>query len=152
MTIPPAKAGTSDTTLVIRRSFDADIDTVFRALTDPYAIKDWFGPGAAKVNRAESDLRVGGKWVIEMIGENCEEHNISGEYLTVDRPRKVVFTWAWQSTPERVSQVTYALQSGNSGRTVLTLTHERFADVEARNRHEFGWNGSLDKLGPWLAR
>jgi len=51
-----------------------------------------------------------------------------------------------------VSLVTYALQSGSSGRTALTLTHERFADVEARNRHEFGWNGSLDKLGPWLAR
>jgi len=79
MTIPPAKARTSDTTLVIRRSFDADIDTVFRALTDPDTIKDWFGPGAAKVNRAESDLGVGGKWAIEMIGENCEEHNISGE-------------------------------------------------------------------------
>jgi uncharacterized protein YndB with AHSA1/START domain len=64
----------------------------------------------------------------------------------------VVFTWAWRSTPDRVSQVTYALKPESPGRTTLTLTHERLASAEVRDRHEFGWNGSLDKLAPWLAR
>jgi uncharacterized protein YndB with AHSA1/START domain len=141
-----------DTTLVIRRSFDTDAVTLFRALTDPEALTNWFGPGAAKVHHAESDLRVGGKWAIEMIGDNCEEHNISGEYVEIDAPRKVVFTWAWRSTPDRVSQVTYALTSADEGRTTLTLTHERLANAEVRDKHVFGWNGSLDNLSPWLAK
>lgn len=140
-----------DTTLVIRRSFDAEIETLFRALTDPAALMEWFGPGTAKVHHAESDLRVGGKWAIEMIGDNCEECNVSGEYVELDAPRKVVFTWAWRSTPDQVSQVTYALSPAGKGRTTLTLTHERLANAEVRDKHAFGWNGSLDNLAPWLA-
>lgn len=141
-----------DTTLVIRRSYDANVDTLFHALTNPEALKAWFGPGSAKVHHAESDLRVGGKWAIEMIGDNCEEHNVSGEYVEIDAPRRVVFTWAWRSTPDRVSQVTYALTPAGDGKTTLTLTHERLANAEIRDKREFGWNGSLDKLKPWLAR
>jgi uncharacterized protein YndB with AHSA1/START domain len=148
----PQGADRDPTTLILRRSFDADIETLFDALTNPAALRDWFGPGGAKVHHASGDLRVGGRWAIEMIGDNCEEHNVSGEYVEVDPPRKVVFTWAWRSTPDRVSQVTYALKLETAGRTTLTLTHERLATAEARDRHEFGWNGSLDKLAPWLAR
>lgn len=145
------KENADDTRLVIRRSYDADTETLFRALTDPEALKEWFGPGSAKVHHAESDLRVGGKWAIEMIGDNCEEHNVSGEYVEVDAPRKVAFTWAWRSTPERVSQVTYALSPASEGRTTLTLTHERLHNAEVRDKHAYGWNGSLDNLALWLA-
>lgn len=140
-----------DTRLVIRRSFDTDPETLFRALTDPEALKDWFGPGSAKVHHAESDLRVGGKWAIEMTGDNCEEHSVSGEYVELDPPRKAVFTWAWRSTPDRISQVTYLLSPAGAGRTTLTLTHERLADADIRDKHAYGWNASLDKLTPWLA-
>ena len=149
---PPNDTDRDPTTLVIRRSFDASIETLFDALTNPQALKDWFGPGGAKVYGTSSDLRVGGKWAIEMTGDNCEEHNVTGEYVEVDPPHKVVFTWAWRSMPDRVSLVTYALKSDGAERTTLTLTHERLASVEARDRHEFGWNGSLNKLAPWLAR
>jgi uncharacterized protein YndB with AHSA1/START domain len=152
MNMPVTSRPTDDTTLMIRRSYDADAATLFRALTDPEALKEWFGPGTAKVHHASSDLRVGGKWAIEMTGDNCEEHYISGEYVEIDAPRKVVFTWAWRSTPDRVSQVTYALSPASEGRTTLTLTHERLHNAEIRDKHVFGWNGSLDKLTPWLAR
>ena len=152
MSMPFTSRPTDDTTLMIRRSYDTDAATLFRALTDPEALKEWFGPGAAKVHHASSDLRVGGKWAIEMTGDNCEEHNISGEYIEIDAPRKVVFTWAWRSTPDRVSQVTFALSPAGEGRTTLTLTHERLHNAEIRDKHVFGWNGSLDKLTPWLAR
>lgn len=141
----------NDTTLVIRRSFEAEIETLFRALTDPAALMEWFGPGAAKVHHAENDLRVGGKWAVGMTGDNCEECNVSGEYVELDAPRKLVFTWSWRSTPDQVSQVTYALSPAGAGRTTLTLTHERLANAEIRDKHAFGWNGSLDNLAPWLA-
>jgi uncharacterized protein YndB with AHSA1/START domain len=148
----PTTSTPDATTLMIQRSFEADIETLFSALTDPKALMEWFGPEAANVHHATSDLRVGGKWTIEMIGDNCEEHNVSGEYVEVDAPNKVVFTWAWRSTPDRVSQVTYALSADGGGRTTLTLTHERLADSDVRDKHAFGWNGSLDNLAPWLAR
>jgi len=147
----PAPFIHDETKLILRRNFDADIDTLFRALTEPGQIRRWFGPQAIKVQHAECDLRVGGRWAVGMIAPDGEEHHVSGEYLEIDAPRKVVFTFAWRSTPDRVSRVTYALAPDGAGRTTLTLTHERFADAQARDRHAEGWTGSLENLVAWLA-
>lgn len=140
-----------ETTLMIRRSFAADLDTVFDALTNPAALRQWFGPGTVTPTTVSCDLRVGGQWAIEMVDPDCNEHNVSGEYLEIDPPNRVVFSWAWASTPDAVSRVTYALSRGERGQTVLTLTHERLGDGQIRDRHGIGWGGSLDNLAPWLA-
>ena len=58
---------------------------------------------------------------------------------------KLVFTWAWKTTPERESLVTVLLKPDGDG-TLLTLTHEQFFDEDARDRHKGGWNGALDKM------
>ena len=140
-----------DTALMIRRTFQADIQTVWKALTDPNAWMHWFGAKMAKANHTEADLRVGGKWAIEMTGlESGESHNVKGEFVEVDEPNRVSFTWAWYSTPDRVSLVTYAL-TDHGDSTTLTLTHERFADLEARDGHNRGWTASLENLEAYLS-
>ena len=58
---------------------------------------------------------------------------------------RLVFSWAWHSTPERESQVTVSLSPDGDG-TLLTLHHEQLFDQAARDGHERGWLGSLDKL------
>ena len=58
---------------------------------------------------------------------------------------KLVFTWAWKSTPERESLVTVTLKPDGAG-TLLTLLHEQFFDADARDRHQQGWGGAIDKL------
>ena len=79
-----------------------------------------------------------------------EEHDVGGEYREVVANEKLVFTWAWRSTPERESLVTVLLKGDGDG-TLLTLLHEQFFDEAARDRHRFGWTGSLDKLEKYLA-
>ena len=64
--------------------------------------------------------------------------------------QKVVYTWAWQSTPERQSLVTVEFRPDGHG-TLLALTHEQFFDEPARDRHNMGWTGALDKLEAYLA-
>ena len=59
--------------------------------------------------------------------------------------QRLVFTWAWRSTPERESLVSVALRPDGAA-TLLTLTHEQFFDQAARDGHERGWTGTLDKL------
>jgi uncharacterized protein YndB with AHSA1/START domain len=61
-----------------------------------------------------------------------------------------VFTWAWKTTPERESLVTITFKADGGG-TLMTLTHEQFFDEEARDRHQYGWNGALEKLDKYLA-
>ena len=148
----PQTTMTGETALMIRRSFDADIATLWRALTDPAAWLQWFGAGVAKPHNTEADLRPGGKWAIEMKGlDTGSDFSVGGEFIEIDAPNRVSFTWAWFSTPEAVTMVTYVLSDAGNGRTTLTLTHEQFPSTEMRDSHGKGWNATLDKLVTFVA-
>jgi uncharacterized protein YndB with AHSA1/START domain len=136
--------------LSIKRRLNASPAKVFAAWTDPAKIARWFGPRQIEVVRAEADARVGGRYRIVARSPDGEEHDVSGVYREVVPDRKLVFTWAWRSTPERESLVTIELKSDGDG-TLLTLTHEQFFDEGARDRHRSGWSGALDKLEKFLA-
>jgi uncharacterized protein YndB with AHSA1/START domain len=95
------------------------------------------------------DLRVGGRYTI--IGfSDSDRHQVGGVFHEVEPDRKLVYTWAWHSTPERESLVTVEFKPDGSG-TLLTLTHQQFFDEPARDRHNAGWTGALDKLETFLA-
>ena len=141
-----------DTALMIRRTFKADIQTLWNALTDPKALMQWMGANMATPVKAEADLQVGGKWFIEMKGnETGNPHNVRGEYVEIDEPNRIVFTWNWYSSEAPPTLVTFSLKDKGDGTTSLTLTHERFSDADTRTGHSMGWNGSLDNLETLLA-
>lgn len=135
--------------LTLVRSYPAAPEKVWHAWTDPEALKRWFGPDSGKVSLAETDVRVGGRFRVVFSTLDGEQHDVSGVYREVQPNRKLVFTWAWKSTPERESLVTLTFRPSGSG-TEFNMLHEQFFDVAARDRHEFGWTGSLAKLGRHL--
>lgn len=94
---------------------------------------------------AETDLRVGGRFRVQFWGASGEHHSVSGFYREIVPPRKLVFTWTWQSTPERESQVTLDIAPTSDG-SLLTLTHERFINEKVRDDHAVGWGHALDTL------
>jgi len=94
--------------------------------------------------QADIDARVGGRFRIVMHTVD-DTHDVSGVYREVVPNQKLVFTWAWRSTPERESLVTVLLNADGDG-TLLTLIHEQFFDEPARDRHQSGWGQALDKL------
>jgi uncharacterized protein YndB with AHSA1/START domain len=61
-----------------------------------------------------------------------------------------VFSWAWHSTLERASLVSITLTPDGETGTLLTLQHEQFFDEKARDGHERGWAGTLEKLDQYL--
>jgi uncharacterized protein YndB with AHSA1/START domain len=79
-----------------------------------------------------------------------EKHQVEGVVREIVPDRKLVYTWYWHTMPERESLVTVELKPDGGG-TLLTLTHAQFADEDARDRHQFGWNGALDKMEKFLA-
>jgi uncharacterized protein YndB with AHSA1/START domain len=132
--------------LSIVRKYDAAPGKVWRAITEPEMLKKWMAPSDAfKVPVAEAELRVGGRYHIVMNAPDGQVHDVSGVYREVVPNKKLVYTWAWKSTPERESVVTIELRAAGGG-TELTLRHEQFFDEEARNHHEQGWNGCLARL------
>ncbi len=136
--------------LTLKRRYKAPPAKVFAAWTDPQKIAQWFGPPGIKEVQAQCEPRVGGRYTIAAISENGERHQVGGVYREIVANEKIVFTWAWHSTPERESLVTVALKPDGDG-TILTLTHEQFFDEPARDRHQQGWAGALDKLEKFLA-
>jgi uncharacterized protein YndB with AHSA1/START domain len=131
--------------LTIKRRLNASPDKVYGAWTEPQKIVRWWGPGPTDALRAEADLRVGGRFRVVFRTPDGEEHDVGGVYRDVVPNERLVFTWAWRTTPERESLVTVALKSDGDG-TLLTLTHEQFFDEVARDRHRTGWSAALDKL------
>ena len=137
--------------LSLTRSYKASPEKVWRAWTDPQALKEWFRPDEAfSTPIAEADVRVGGRFHIVMKDPKGEDFDVSGVYKEVVENRKLVFTWAWKGTPERESLVTVTLRPSGAG-TELELKHEQFFDVEARDSHNQGWTGMLPLLERFLA-
>ena len=131
--------------LVIRRRIAASPQKIFAAWTQPEKIMRWWGTKDATTLRAETDLKPGGRYAVGFRTPDGEEHNVGGVYREIVPDRKLVFTWAWRSTPERESLVTILIEPDGAG-AWLTLRHEQFFDMTARNNHEGGWNSSLDRL------
>jgi uncharacterized protein YndB with AHSA1/START domain len=135
--------------LTFKRRYNAAPAKVYAAWTDPEKLKRWMGPGEVESLLVEADVRVGGRYRIVMRSSDGEVHDVGGVYREVVPGEKLVFTWAWKSTPERESLVTVLIKPDGDG-TLLTLLHEQFVDEAARDRHQHGWTGTLDKLGRFV--
>ncbi len=136
--------------LTLSRRFGAPPEKVYAAWADPQKLVQWFGPGEVEEGsvKADIDLRVGGRYRISFKAKGTY-NEVGGVYRDVVPNRRLVFSWAWHSTPERVSLVTISTQPEGSG-TLLTFLHEQFADETARDNHLRGWSEFLGKLESYL--
>jgi uncharacterized protein YndB with AHSA1/START domain len=137
--------------LSLARHYPVSPEKVWRAWTDPQALKRWWGPGGQDpVSLAQLDLRVGGRFRIVFGGPEGTDHEVQGVYREVAPPRRLVFTWTWpRSTPERESLVTLEFRPAGGG-TELAFLHEQLFDEAVRDNHRRGWTESLAKLETYL--
>ena len=137
--------------LSLNRSYPVAPEKVWRAWTDPEAIKRWWGPGGNDpVSVAQLDVRVGGRFRIVFGGPQGRDHEVQGVYKEVVPARKLVFTWTWpNSTPERESLVTIVFRQAAGG-TELEFLHAQHFDETVRDNHRRGWSESFAKLERFL--
>jgi uncharacterized protein YndB with AHSA1/START domain len=134
----------------IVRHYAASADQIWRAWTDPQALMRWFGPSPETIaTLAEIDLRVGGHYRIAFQSPDGEQNQVAGEYLEVQPQQRLVFNWAFHTTPERVSRVSITLTPVADG-TELTFVHDRFVDSQARDNHERGWRAFFQQLHHYM--
>ncbi len=157
------KTDASTTTLHLSRTFTAPREKVFQAWTQPEALKRWYAPAddfATPV--AEVDLRVGGRYRIEMKDPQGKSHVVTGVYREITPPEKLVFTFGWEGGQgcggeqvgdigETVVTIVFEAQKQGQGiATKVTLTHEFFPTSEIRDKHSMGWTGCLARLAKIL--
>jgi uncharacterized protein YndB with AHSA1/START domain len=137
--------------LSITRHYNAALEKVWRAWTDPEAMKEWWKPDDNySWVVTEADVQVGGSFRILMVAPDGKEHDVSGVYLEVIPNHKLVFTWIGKETSERETLVTVTLRPSGSG-TELELKHEHFSDTTDRDSHQEGWSGCLTVLEHFLS-
>lgn len=137
--------------LTLKRRLNAAPEKVYAAWADPERLVQWFGPASVDAGsvKADIDLRVGGRYRISF-NANGGYNEVGGFYREVVPNERLVFSWAWHSTPERESLVTVMLKPDGGG-TLLTFNHAQFVDATARDNHERGWTELLAKLETYLA-
>ena len=131
--------------LVLRRTIPISRQRVFDAWLDPVRLARFMRPGSTTRSTAEVDPRVGGRFRIVMhhAGDpGGTEH--TGEYLLIDRPRKLAFTWRSVNTDDRVTTVTIEFFD-RDGKTEVVLTHEQLPPGQV-DSHRKGWADILAAL------
>ena len=126
------------------RHFSASAERVFDAWLDPErAGRFLFATADGEMVRVEIDARVGGRYSIVDRRDGQDVEHV-GEYLEIDRPRRLVFTLQVPFYSEKVDRVTVEIEPANGGGCDLTLIHEtaaRWADGAVE-----GWRGIFDSL------
>jgi uncharacterized protein YndB with AHSA1/START domain len=119
----------------LRRTYDAPIDDVWDALTNPERVGRWFLP-------ISGDYRLGGRYQFE--------GNAGGEILECDRPHRLRVTWVYGevSSPADVSEVELRLTAAEGEATTLELEHtaivpDEFWNVYGPGAVGVGWEGGL---------
>lgn len=137
----------------LRRALDGSCPAVFRELTDPPEVARWWGPDGFTIPSVESDLRPGGAYRIAMRPPEGELFYLVGEFLEVEPPERLVYTFRWKDPdPEdRETVVTLSLHDIDAGRSELVLDQGDFASERRRALHEEGWSQGLGKLGELFA-
>ncbi|HVA28759.1 MAG TPA: SRPBCC domain-containing protein [Candidatus Baltobacteraceae bacterium] len=139
--------------LVLRRTFDAPRETVFKAWTDPAIMRQFFDPTERGCKGIEVDLRTGGAYRIAMVGSDGSDFVAVGTYREVVVPERVVCTWRWlEDDPSQEHDTLLTLEFIARGQqTELVLTHENLRDAESCANHTEGWTKIIDACEKILA-
>ena len=132
--------------LVIERTFDAPRERVFRAWIDPVLMSKWFAPVGMRPVEVEVDAQVGGKYRFGMQEPDGRTFRVSGEYLEIKAPDRLVFTWSWLSNEQLENTVVTVEFYDRGAATHVILTHERLRTSAIREGNRAGWNGCFDNL------
>jgi uncharacterized protein YndB with AHSA1/START domain len=130
-------------TITVRRAYDADVDDVWDAITDPERLSRWFLP-------VTGDLRLGGTYQLK--------GNAGGEILHCEPPKLLKVTWVFGEdvTDVDITEVEVRLSPTDAGGTALELAHAAVVPAERWTEYGpgavgVGWDLTLLGLGLYLS-
>ena len=136
--------------LEVRRLISGSREAVFRAWTTPETMEKFMCPGRRDSARVTCDPRPGGRFTIDMMGDQGQVWHHEGEYLEVTAPSRLKFTWISASTHHRATVVTVDFLD-RDGKTEVVLVHEGLPDQKERDGHTVGWTEILKQVDWALA-
>lgn len=136
--------------LVVRRQIAVPRERVFEAWLDSDSLARWMRPLDTTHATVSVDPRVGGGFRIVMMGPtDGADNEHRGEYLAIEPPSLLSFTWISRATDYAPTVVTVEFHERGGG-TELVLTHRRLA-AKAVEGHRNGWTDIVRLLDEVLA-
>jgi uncharacterized protein YndB with AHSA1/START domain len=141
--------------IVITRSFDAPRELVFKAFTDPDAIRRWWGLRDTETIIDRLEARPGGSWRFVERDKDGNEDGFHGVFHDVTAPERIVWTFEFEGMPGHVLLETFTFEE-QDGKTHMTdsSVFQSVGDRDGmlRSGMESGAGESFDRLDEYLAK
>ena len=147
---------TADRGFAIERMFDAPVERVFRLWTDPLLVAQWWGVRDCTIPLCQLDVRVSGRWRIDMLTASGALYRNQGSYLEVvenvrlsyrDEPDPEIREWAGKPPGQSRHTVSFTASGAR------THVHFEVTLASAADRERLlalgmrgGWMQSFDRL------
>ncbi|BBY17442.1 SRPBCC family protein [Mycolicibacterium litorale] len=143
---------TESATVRVQRVMPAPPEEVFDEWLDPEALTEWMCPHPTRVVGVELEARVGGRvrFDVDNVGVRVL---ITGQFLEIDRPRLLRFTWSNSDWPDptTVSVVEVTFTPVDDDQTLMSIEHTLLPPTEFDNFHS-GWTLTVEQLVAALTR
>jgi uncharacterized protein YndB with AHSA1/START domain len=139
----------ADDQILIEREFAAPPQLVWRAVTEPDLVRQWWHANRGEITECEIDLRVGGTWRYAMRPTGGEEFAFYGEYLEIVPHERIVQTEVFAPFPDDGATNTMTLVERDGATLLRTLVQHK--TKEGRDSHigsgmEAGMQDAFDNL------
>jgi uncharacterized protein YndB with AHSA1/START domain len=141
--------------IIMTRTFNASRDLLFKVITDPELVPQWWGQRNNTTVVDKMDARDGGGWRYIQRDNQGNEFGFHGIYHSVS-PEMIIDTFEWEGLPGHVILETMTLDENENGKTTLTVSSvfQSVADRDGMiaSGMESGANESYDRLDELLAK
>ncbi len=141
---------------IMSRLFNAPRELIFKVITDPRQLPNWWGPRQYTTVVDQMEPKAGGVWRYIQRDDQGNEFAFRGVYHAVQSPELIIDTFEWEGLPNHVILETMRLEAQSDGKTLLTVSSvfQSVADRDGmlQSGMEAGSNESYDRLEELLAR
>lgn len=139
-------------TVRVQRVMPAAPDVVFDQWLDPVALEEWMCPHPVRVLDVTVEPHIGGRVRFD-VDDSGTRVLITGQFLTIDRPRLLSFTWANSNWPDPTSEsvVNVAFEPVGDDETLMSIEHSLLPPEEFES-FDNGWTLTFEQLAAVLNR
>lgn len=148
-----AEPGTHE--IIMSRVFNAPRELIFKVITDPALVPQWWGPRNLTTTVDKMDVRAGGIWRYIQRDQHGNEFAFHGVYHSITAPERVIDTFEFEGMPNHVILETMILEAQADSTTKVTVSSvfQSIADRDGMLSSGMaeGANESYDRLEELLA-
>ncbi|HMG68196.1 MAG TPA: SRPBCC domain-containing protein [Chitinophagaceae bacterium] len=144
----------SNRTPTLKKVLNAPVKLVWEAWTNAEHLVQWLAPKGMKINVAEHDFRVGGKWKYSMPMPDGTQFVSEGQYLEIVPYKKIVTSADFKPMTEGVELHVLFEEDGDKTNFTFSVVHatEDYCKQQEKMGFYNGWNSAFDRLDKFVAR